>query len=319
MKLQLLAATTLLLLVPSAFAADRQFERTLSVSAQPDLYVTTGSGNITVHPGSGNEIHIVGHVHAGWSAFGGDLSSRIQRIVENPPIAQDGNAVHVGGSNSNDHELFNNISIDYVITAPAGVALNVHSGSGDVEIDQVGRFLSAASGSGNVRAHGVHGPAELSSGSGNIDLDQEGSGDVKARSGSGEIKIHGLNGGLTARTGSGDIEADGRLAGPANLSTGSGNIKLHLTPDAKFNLEASTGSGEIRVRYPGAPEQGENSRHHMTAPINGGGAPLEVRTGSGDVEIDGGSSRSAVEHNSLQVNGATDCVANPGEASCAAR
>jgi DUF4097 and DUF4098 domain-containing protein YvlB len=74
--------------------------------------------------------------------------------------------------------------------------------------------------------------------------------------------------------------------GSANLSSGSGNIKLHLAPDAHFNLEASTGSGDIRVNYPGAPEQGANSRHHLTAPINGGGTPLEVRTGSGDVEID---------------------------------
>lgn len=283
MKLQLLAATTLLTLTSAAFAADSQFERTLSVSAQPDLYVSTGSGNITVHPGSDSQIHIVGHVHAGWAAFS-DIKSRIQRIVDNPPIAQDGNTVRVG--ESNDHELYNNISIDYDISAPASVALNVHSGSGDVEIDHVGRYLSAGSGSGNVVAHGIHGSADLGTGSGDVELEQEGPGDVKAKTGSGNIKIHGLNGGLMVRSGSGDIEADGRIAGAASLASGSGNIRLHLTPDAHFNLEASTGSGDIHVNYPGAPQQGDNSRHHLTAPINGGGAPLEIRTGSGDIEID---------------------------------
>jgi DUF4097 and DUF4098 domain-containing protein YvlB len=197
---------------------------------------------------------------------------------------QNGNSVRIG--ESNDRELFNNISIDYDISVPAAVALNLHSGSGDIEVDHVGRYLSASSGSGNVRAHGVHGPAELGTGSGDIELEQEAPGDVKAKTGSGNIKIHGLDGGFTARSGSGDIEGDGRLAGPANLSAGSGNIKLRLTPDAHFNLEASTGSGDIHVNFPGAPEQGDNSRHHMTAPINGGGAPLEVRTGSGNVEID---------------------------------
>jgi DUF4097 and DUF4098 domain-containing protein YvlB len=187
---------------------------------------------------------------------------------------------------SNDHDLFNNISIDYDISAPANAALNLHSGSGDVEIDHVGRFLAAGSGSGNVRAHGIHGPAELNSGSGDVELEEEAQGDVKAKTGSGNVRIHGFNGLLMARSGSGNIEAEGRLTGAANVSSGSGNIQLHLTPDAHFDLEASTGSGDIQVNYPGAPEQTDKSRHHLTAPINGGGAPLEVRTGSGNVEID---------------------------------
>ena len=283
MKLQLLATSAALMLSTAAFGADHRFDRTLNVSSQPDLYVSTGSGNISIHPGDGNQIHVVGHVHAGWNVFG-DVDGKITKIVENPPITQDGNTVKIG--QTGDHELFNNISIDYEISVPADVALNLHSGSGDVTIDHVGRFLSAASGSGNVRAHGVHGPAELSSGSGDIELEQDGPGDVKTKSGSGNIRVHGFNGGLSARTGSGDVQADGHLTAAANLASGSGNITMHLTPDAHFNLEASTGSGDIHVHFPGAPEQGENSRHHLTAPINGGGAPLEVRTGSGNVEID---------------------------------
>jgi hypothetical protein len=283
MKRQLLTGALALMMSTAAFAVDSQFERTLNVSAQPDLYVSTGSGDITLHASSDNQIHIVGHVHAGWS-IRGDVQARIDRIRANPPIVQDGNTVRVG--ESNDHELFNNISIDYDITAPAGVALNLHSGSGDVEVEHVGRYLSAASGSGNLRAHGIGGAADLGTGSGDIDLDLTGSGDIKVKTGSGTIKVHGLNGGITARSGSGDIEADGHLTGAANLSAGSGSIKMHLAPDTHFNLEASTGSGEINVNFPGAPKQGDDSRHHLTASINGGGAPLEARTGSGDIEID---------------------------------
>jgi len=283
MKLRLLAGTLLLTMSTAAFAADKQFERTLNVTGQSDLYVSTGSGDIRLHAGSDTQIRIVGHIHAGWAMFG-DPQSRIDRIINNPPIVQSGNSVRVG--ESNDHDLFQNISIDYDITAPPSVALNLHSGSGDVTIDHLGRYLSASSGSGDIRAHGINGPAELGTGSGDIELEETGSGDIKAKTGSGDIKIHGLNGGLTARSGSGEIQADGHLTGAANLSSGSGGIRLHLTPDAHFNLEASTGSGDIHVNFPGAPQQGENSRHHLTAPINGGGPALEVRTGSGDVEID---------------------------------
>ncbi len=283
MKLRLLAGALLLTVSTAAFASDSQFERTLNVSAQPDLYVSTGSGDITIHPGSDNQIHIVGHIHAGWAMFG-DVQSRISRIIENPPIVQNGNSVRIG--ETNDHDLFNNLSIDYIITAPASVALNLHSGSGDINVDHLGRYLSASSGSGDVRAHGINGAADLGTGSGDIDLLEVGAGDVKAKTGSGSITVHGLNGGIIARSGSGDIQADGHLSGAANLSSGSGSVKMHLTPDAHFDLEASTGSGDIHVNFPGAPQQTDSSRHHLTAPINGGGPPLQVRTGSGDVEID---------------------------------
>lgn len=283
MQLRLLAGALLLTVSTAALAADKQFERTLDVTGQPDLYVSTGSGDITLHAGSDTKIHIVGRIHVGWSMFG-DMQSRIDRIINNPPIAQNGNSVRVG--ETSDHQLYNNLSIDYDITAPASVALNLHSGSGDVTIDHLGRYLSASSGSGDIRAHGINGPAELGTGSGDIELEAIGSGDIKIKTGSGDIKVHGINGGLTARSGSGDIQAEGHLTGPANVASGSGGIHLHLTPDAHFNLEASTGSGDIHVNFPGAPQQGDNSRHHLTAPINGGGPPLEIRTGSGDVQID---------------------------------
>ena len=280
----LIFATAALLLTSTAALADSNFQRTLSISAQPDLYVSTGSGSIRIYPGGEGQIKVVGHVHAGWSAFG-DVNGRIQRIVENPPITQSGSSVRVG--EVTDRSLFNNISIDYEITVPQSVALNLHSGSGDIEIDHVGRYLAADTGSGSVRAHGIHGTVQMQSGSGDLELQQEGQGDVKARSGSGSIRINGLNGGLMARTGSGDVEANGRLQGAATVTTGSGSVRLHLNNDTHFNLEASTGSGSIRVNFPGMSLSNGDSRHHLTAPVNGGGPPLEVHTGSGDIEVDG--------------------------------
>jgi hypothetical protein len=270
-------------LLANAARADDTFHRTLPTSAQPDLYVSTGSGDIRVHAGPGSEIQITGHVHAGWGAFG-DVRTRIQHIVENPPVQQSGNSVHVG--ESGDRSLFNNISIDYEIIVPANVALNLHSGSGEIDVNDAGRFLSASSGSGNVRAHQIHGPAELESDSGDIELVETGSGNVKAKTDSGSIRVHGLNGSFYARTGSGDIEADGRIDGASSLSTGSGGVRLHVTPDSHFNLEASTGSGDIRAHVPGvANADSDSTRHHLTMTIGGGGAPLEIRTSSGDIEV----------------------------------
>ncbi len=278
----LLSAVAFVFVSLVAHASDT-FERTLSVSANPDLYVSTGSGNIRVFPGGSSQIKVVGHVHAGWNGFGmGDVNDRINRIVANPPIAQSGNAIHVG--EPSDRSLYNNISIDYEVTVPNAVALNLHSGSGDLEVDNVGRFVAASSGSGSVRVHQVHGPADLRSGSGDIELEEISEGDVKVQAGSGSLRLHGVNGSIHARTGSGDIEADGHIAGMSTLSSGSGSVRLHLTPDSRFQLEASTGSGSIRLHMPGTQDT-DNSRHHLTSAINGGGPPLSIRTGSGDIEV----------------------------------
>jgi DUF4097 and DUF4098 domain-containing protein YvlB len=212
------------------------------------------------------------------------VNSRISRIVENPPITQSGNTVRVG--EVTDHSLFNNISIDYDVTVPADVALNLHSGSGDVEVDNVGRFVSAASGSGNVRVHGSHGPLDIESGSGDLTIDDASAGDVKTRTGSGNIHVNGFSGSFNAKTGSGDIEATGRLQGGGMITTGSGDVRLHLTPDSRFTVEAATGSGDIRVKMPGVVAANtDTSRHHVTTEVNGGGPALQIRTGSGDVEI----------------------------------
>ena len=266
-------------------AADDNFDRTLTVGAQPDLYISTNSGSIRVNPGSDGRIHIVAHLRSGWGA-GGDTASRIQRIVANPPIQQSGNSIHVG--EPSDRALYNNINIDYEITAPASVALNLRSGSGDVEVNHLGRFLSGTSGSGSVRAHGLRGPATLQSGSGDIEVQEEAAGDIKATTGSGSIRVNGFSGGLNLRTGSGDLEANGRLTGAARMSSGSGSVRMNLQPEARFSLDASTGSGSIRINFPNAPQASSDSRQHVTGPVNGGGPALEAHTGSGDIEINGG-------------------------------
>ena len=198
------------LLAPAAHAAD--FDRTLPVSSAADLYIATGSGSIRIHPGDDSSIHVRAHLHAnGYS--GGDVDGRMTSISQNPPIRQSGNTIRIGDVDPEQRRLYNNITIDYEITAPRGVALNIRSGSGDLEIDHLGRFLKAETSSGSVRAHGIAGSADLSTGSGDIELQQEAGGDVKAHTGSGSIRVNGLQGSLDANTGSGDVEANGRLTG----------------------------------------------------------------------------------------------------------
>src|SRR3984957_19692131 len=288
----------------SAFAAGGTFSRTLSVSGSPMVTISTGSGSIHVTSGSGSEVRIEAKVSAqnGWN-FGGSGSAedRVREILAHPPIVQNGNSVTIGPSSGNDEE-FRNIEIDYEITMPAKATVKATSGSGTLEISNIGTLLTARTGSGDIhlsevggapnvgpgsgsiRVHGVHGAASLETGSGDIELSQEAAGDIKASSGSGSIRLRGVNGAVRAGTGSGDIEVDGNPSAEWRLNTSSGSIRLTVNPAAHFTVNASTDSGSIRVAQ-SISLQNSLDRQHIVGTVNGGGPTLRLTTSSGDITI----------------------------------
>ncbi len=279
----LLASLVLSFGIRAASATDRTFDRTLSTGSAPSISVSTASGYIHLSPGSDNQVHVSAHLHSGNGWFGGGgASADFEQIIRDPPIRQEGNDIIVGERHSSD--LYRNITIDYEITAPRDSALDLVSGSGDLEIQNVGSTLKAQSGSGAVRARGVHGPATLGSGSGDLELFETARGDVRAQTGSGSIRLHDISGGLRAGTGSGDVEIFGSVTSDWKIDTGSGSIRLNLGSQAHFELDAFTGSGNVRVGPP-VSLTGDTERHHVSGKVNGGGPLLKAQTGSGDIEI----------------------------------
>ena len=281
MKARILTAAALVLTTATLFAADRTFERTLNTGSSPNVSVATGSGDIHLHPGSSNQVHIVANVHANHSFMSGDVDARVQEIVNHPPIVQNGNDIIIGQQHNND--LYRNISISYDITLPKSSVLNATSGSGSIHVENVGAGLKAQTGSGDIRAFGIQGAATLGTGSGSIQFQQSSPGDVRAETGSGDIQLRGISGALISRTGSGGIDVQGQPTSDWKLSTGSGSVRLAVG-NAHFNLDADTGSGGIHTAQPIA-MQGQLNRHHVTGAVNGGGPTIRVRTGSGDIDI----------------------------------
>ena len=261
-------------------AADGTFDKTLHVSGTPTLNVSTGSGYVHVSPGSDNEVHIIGHVHAGhgWGDWGSP-EERVKQVVAEPPIEQSGNDITIG-----KHREYHNVSIDYDITTPKGTSLDAGSGSGDLKISDLGGSLKANTGSGSIEATGLSGRVVLETGSGDIHADMSSAPDVKAETGSGSIRLRGVTGGLYAQTGSGDIEISGQPGSNWKLETGSGSVTLNTGSSARFTLDATTGSGSIHSDPP-LTTHGSLEKHHITGDVNGGGPTVRVETGSGDVRI----------------------------------
>lgn len=275
MKALLLATAVLALAAIPALATEATFERTLSVSGRVDLSVSTGSGNIHISRGAGNQVHIFGKVRSGWSGS----EQRVREIAANPPIEQTGNIVRIGAH----HENLRNISIDYEIQAPENAFLDAGSGSGNINVDGVGENTKLATGSGNIHATGLHGGFKVDTGSGDIYAEQTGEGDVKAQTGSGNIELRNLHGGLRAGTGSGDIKVGGTPSADWKLETGSGSVEF-WPGSAGLTLDASTGSGSIHTDR-AVESQGESSRHHLACKMNGGGPTVRIETGSGSIRI----------------------------------
>jgi hypothetical protein len=275
MKHPFLAAAALALAAVPALATEATFDRTLSVSGRVELSVATGSGNIHLTRGAGNQVHIFGKVRSGWGAN----DEQVRQIAAHPPIEQTGNIVRIGAR----HENLHNISIDYEIQAPENVFLDAGSGSGNITVDGVGQNAKLSTGSGNIHATGLQGGFTANTGSGTIYAEQTGVGDVKAQTGSGDIELRNLHGGLRAGTGSGNIKAGGTPSSDWKLETGSGSVEL-WPGNAGITLDASTGSGSIHSDRD-VVTHSESNRHHLSGSLNGGGPTVRIETGSGSIHI----------------------------------
>ncbi len=276
----MLLAGSLSLLPSAALAADGTFDRTLKVNGPVLLGVDTASGNIHVSPGDVSSVHIVGHVHASNSWFGGSSSAdRIKQIVANPPINQAGNIISIG------HNFqMNNISIDYDITTPRGTDLRADTGSGDVKVNDNGGPVQLRSGSGNIEASGLSDHVSLETGSGNITATMLSALDVKAQTGSGDINLKNVQSGLWAHTGSGNLTISGKPLSAWKVETGSGDATLD-TGGAPLSLNATTGTGDISYAGGLLKQASNTSKDHVIGDANGGGPQVRVTTGSGNIRV----------------------------------
>ena len=318
-NVSLATALAALLSAPAvpAGATEGTFQRTLMVTGPVNLDVSTGAGNIQVRTGGANQVEVTGHIKvADW--FVSDREDKLKRIEQDPPIQQTGNSIRIG--HLDDPELSHSVSISYEVTVPSQTELRTHSGSGsqtvegirgpleidsgsgglkvsevgdqvraatgsgNIELDHVKGSVRAKTGSGSIRASDIAGGFEADSGSGRIALEQTAPGSVRAETGSGGMELLGVRGSLEAKAGSGTIRAEGSPTGAWNLHTGSGSVQLKLPSDAAFALDAHTSSGSISVDHPVTVE-GPAGRKEIRGKVRGGGVPVEVETGSGNIAI----------------------------------
>jgi len=265
----------------AAAGPEGSFDRTLNVTGAADLDVRTSSGRIEVRPGDGSTVRIHAVIRA-HEEFSQGVEGRIHEIETNPPIQQTGNTIRI--EPPADEWSRRHISISYELVVPQQSRLRAHTGSGSENVEGIHGPVELETGSGSVTVARVDDEVHIRTGSGHIELDSV-KGKVDAHTGSGSIQGAALAGPVSAHTGSGNVRLEQTGTGAIEAHTGSGGVNVRLPAEAAFDLYAHTGSGHVTVDHP-ITMQGSVGGHEIQGKVKGGGALVDVRTGSGSVRIE---------------------------------
>jgi TonB family protein len=176
--------------------------------------------------------------------------------------------------------------VQFELAVPAGYNLDVNTGVGDIETQDIGGTASLITQGGNIRTGRIgyigfrnaaqgHQVAKLSTEGGHIQV-QDVSGNVDAFTAGGHIVAGNISGDALLRSGGGHIRA-GQISGRAQLETDGGNITLK---QAGSFISVRTGGGQI--------DFGE-VRGSVRAQTGGGGIRIITVSGPMEVESNGGS------------------------------
>jgi TonB family protein len=171
-----------------------------------------------------------------------------------------------------------------ITVAHAGSLVSVRTGGGQIDFGEVRGSVHAQTGGGGIRVMYVSGPMELESSSGSICLTRV-AGALQAATSGGTITAW-IN--PDAPAGGGNV----RLAGASQLASGNGDIIVFLPRNLAANIDAIVANGGERhieadpaLHMTMQASANGSGQVHGVAVLNGGGAPLKLKTTAGKIRL----------------------------------
>ena len=171
-----------------------------------------------------------------------------------------------------------------ITVAHTGNFVNVRTGGGQIDFGEVRGSVHALTGGGGIRVVTVSGPMEVQSSGGSICLTRV-SDSLQAATSGGTITAW-IN--PDAPSGGGNV----RLSGSSQLTSGNGDIVVFLPRNLAATIDAIVATGgehrieadpALHLMIQGSPNG--NAPVHATATLNGGGAPLRLRSTAGKIRL----------------------------------
>jgi TonB family protein len=215
------------------------------------------------------------------TAFTGGGHINVGNIAGDASLRTGGGHIRAGqiGGRAELETVGGNITV-----AHAGSFVSVKTGGGQIDFGEVRGSVHAQTGGGGIRVMYVSGPMELESSSGSICLTRV-AGALQAATSGGTITAW-IN--PDPPSGGGNV----RLAGASQLASGNGDIIVFLPRNLAANIDAVVANGgEHRIEADPAlhltvqVSTNASGSVHAVAVLNGGGAPLKLKTTGGKIRL----------------------------------
>ncbi len=195
-------------------------------------------------------------------------------------ITKSGDNVEVTTESPNRRSRSLDLSIRVVVPRP--YSINVKTGGGGIEIDDIDGNVTARSGGGGIEVGRItNGSVDVQTGGGSISIVSITNGDGRAVTSGGGINVGPVTGDLEVKTSGGGIDVD-KVGGDLIVETGGGGLSINANARS---VTAETGGGGISI---------DGSKGPVSARTGGGGISIEgaqsevrANTGGGGIDVDG--------------------------------
>jgi hypothetical protein len=207
------------------------------------------------------------------------VESRIRELEAHPPITQTGSSIRVA---VRDRSVLKGIAMRLEVEAPPDSRLRARADSGGIDVRGIKGPVDCQTDSGGIRASEIDGEVRAAADSGGIHI-RRANGPVYARADSGGIDALEVAGSIDVQVDSGGLRVSQTATAPIKAHTDSGGADIVLARAGGYDIRAHAGSG--RVTAPDVTISGKLSRHEVNGRLRGGGALVDVRTDSGNIDI----------------------------------
>jgi hypothetical protein len=207
-------------------------------------------------------------------AQAGGSSARLTGTVQYSLIRPDFTVTDGTGFSLRCRLFLGNCGLDALLSVPAGTALDLTSGGGNMQVGGIQSAVTLTSGGGDIWLSGSRSAAIVDSGGGNLSVSD-------------------LGGVLKFITGGGDVDGNGLRSPVVTVKSGGGNVSLTFT-SVPSNVDVEGSGGDVTIVLPRGATQyavtvvtgGGNYQPSPLVPVNQAAVDrITVNSGGGNVSI----------------------------------